>query len=122
MNDMGDIRYITLQNKGAFVARIEVEYKAKHTDKQGNVSYDAKWKSWHSDGYRDICAAAERTVDLTGSSIPDESQVRLKAIVKLGSDCASNDQYIYNKTSSKSAVYKVGGTTLINSLERVSYK
>ena len=119
---MDNIRYITLQNKGGFVARIEVQYKEKHDDGHGNISYDANWKSWHSDGYRDICAAAERTVDLTDSGIPDDSQVRLKAIVKLGSDCTSKDQYIYNKTSSKSAVYKVTGTTLINSLERVSYK
>lgn len=119
---MNDIRYITLQNKGAFVARIEIQYKEKKSDNQGNISYSADWKSWHSDGYRDVCAAAERTVDLTGSNIPDGAQVRLKAIVKLGSDCTSKDQYIYNKTSSKSAVYKVSGTTLINSLELVSYK
>ncbi len=119
---MDNIRYIKLKNTGGFVARIEVQYKGKHTDAQGNVSYDAEWKSWHSDGYRDICASAERTVDLTDSNIPDGAQVRLKAIVKLGSDCTSKDQYIYNKTSSKSAVYKVSGTTLINSLERVSYK
>lgn len=119
---MDDIRYIKLKNKGGFVARIEVQYKEKHDDGHGNISYDANWKSWHSDGYRDVCAAAERTVDLTDSGIPNDSQVRLKVIVKLGSDCTSQDQYIYNKTSSKTAVYEVSGTTLINSLKRKSYK
>ena len=58
---MENIRYIKLKNKGGFVAKITVQYKGKHTDEHGNVSYDAEWKSWHSDGYRDICAAAERT-------------------------------------------------------------
>ncbi|MCI8404427.1 MAG: hypothetical protein HFE49_05945 [Clostridia bacterium] len=119
---MNDIRYITLQNEGGFVAQIEIQYKRKHTDAHGNISYDAEWKSWHYDGYRDICAASERTIDLTDSDIPDGSQVRLNAIVKLGSDCTSQEQYIYSRTSPKSAVYKVSGTTLINSLKRVSYK
>lgn len=119
---MEDIRYITLKNTGGFVAQIEVQYKEKHTDGKGNISYDTDWKGWHTDGYRDICAAAERTVDLTDSNIPDGSQVRLKAIVKLGSDRTSNDEYIYNNSSSKAAVYKVSGTTLINSLKRLSYK
>ena len=66
---MENIRYIKLKNKGGFVAKITVQYKGKHTDEHGNVSYDAEWKSWHSDGYRDICAAAERTVDLTDSDL-----------------------------------------------------
>lgn len=118
---MDDMRYMKLKNKGGFVARIEIQYKEKKSDSQGNISYDAEWKSWHSDGYRDICAAAERTVDLNDSNIPDGSQVRLKAIVKLGSDRVSEEQYIYNKTSSKSAVYEISGTTLINKLKRVSF-
>ena len=74
---MENIRYIKLKNKGGFVAKITVQYKGKHTDEHGNVSYDAEWKSWHSDGYRDICAAAERTVDLTDSDIPEEGVLKL---------------------------------------------
>ena len=94
---MENIRYIKLKNKGGFVAKITVQYKGKHTDEHGNVSYDAEWKSWHSDGYRDICAAAERTVDLTDSDIPDGSQVRLKAVIVAGRDHTASEQYIYNK-------------------------
>lgn len=55
---------IKRKNNGAFVAQIEVQYRKKSTDGHGNISYPGEWKSWHSDGYRDICAAAERTVDL----------------------------------------------------------
>ena len=74
---MENIRYIKLKNKGGFVAKITVQYKGKHTDEHGNVSYDAEWKSWHSDGYRDICAAAERTVDLTGPQAGFIGQISL---------------------------------------------
>ena len=120
---MENIRYIKLKNKGGFVAKITVQYKGKHTDEHGNVSYDAEWKSWHSDGYRDICAAAERTVDLTDSDIPDGSQVRLKAVIVAGRDHTASEQSIYNKESSKMAFYKVSGTTYINDkLELISCK
>ena len=94
---MENIRYIKLKNKGGFVAKITVQYKGKHTDEHGNVSYDAEWKSWHSDGYRDIIVA--------------------------GRDHTASEQYIYNKESSKMAFYKVSGTTYINDkLELISCK
>ncbi len=119
---MDNVRYFKLKNAGAFVAQIVVQYKEKHTDFQGNVSYDAEWKDWHTDGYRDICAGAERTVDLLNdANIPDGSQVRLKAVVVAGKDRTSDEQYIYQKTASSMATYKISGTTLINSLKRVSF-
>lgn len=119
---MDNIRYIKLKNTGGFVAQIEVQYKQKHTDSQGNISYDAEWKNWHYDGYRDICAGAERTVDLLlDANIPEDSQVRLKAVVVWGSDCVSEEQYIYQQSNSQMAVYEISGTTLINKLKRVSF-
>jgi hypothetical protein len=119
---MDNIRYIKLKNTGGFVAQIEVQYKEKHTDGQGNVSYDAEWKSWHYDGYRDICAGAERTVDpLLDAKIPDGAQVRPKAVVVWGSDRTSDENYIYQESCSKMDVYEISGTTLINKLKRVSF-
>ena len=99
---MENIRYIKLKNKGGFVAKITVQYKGKHTDEHGNVSYDA---------------------ELTDSDIPDGSQVRLKAVIVAGRDHTASEQYIYNKESSKMAFYKVSGTTYINDkLELISCK
>lgn len=119
---MDTVRYFKLKNTGAFVARIKVEYKEKHVDSSGNVSYDAEWKGWNPSGYHDICASAERTVDLCNDAkLPEGAVVRLKAIVKLGSDQTSTDQYIYQKTSPNTAAYKIKGTTLNNSLERISF-
>lgn len=119
---MDNIRYIKLKNTGGFVAQIEVQYKEKKTDSQGNISYAAEWSSWHYDGYRDICAGAERTVDLfLDANIPDGSQVRLKAVVVWGKDHVSEEQYIYQSTCSKMAVYEISGTTLFNNLKRTSF-
>lgn len=119
---MDIIRYFKLKNRGGFVARIEVQYKARHTDDQGNVSYDTEWKKWSASGYHDICVGAERTVDLLlDAKIPDGSQVRLKAVVVLGSSKTAAEQYIYQETGSKMAVYEIGGTTLNNSMKLVSF-
>ncbi len=119
---MDTIRYFKLMNQGAFVAQIVIEYKERHTDAQGNVSYDAEWKTWYTEGYRDILQYAERTVDLMmDSPIPDGSQVRLYAYVALGNSLTSTDQYIYQKTSAHMAVYEISGTTLNDDLQRISF-
>lgn len=119
---MDTVRYFKLHNTGALVARMEVEYKAKHTDKEGNVSYDVNWKSWKPSGYHDICASAERTVDLcTDANLPDGSQVKLKAVVVAGKDKTSDDEYIYQQSCPNTAVYEISGTTVINKLKRKSF-
>ena len=119
---MNTVRYFKLLNDGAFVAQIVIEYKERHTDGEGNVSYDAEWKSWYTPGYRDILQYAERSVDLlTDSNIPDGSQVRLHAYVAAGYSNPSVNQYIYDKTSAAQAVYEISGTTLNNYLKLVSY-
>lgn len=119
---MDTVRYFKLKNTGAFVARIKVEYKEKHTDESGNVSYDAEWKSWEPSGYHDICAGAERKVDLCkDANLSDGSQVRLKTVVVWGKNKASTEQYIYQAISTNTAVYKISGTTLFNKLKRISF-
>ena len=119
---METVRYFKLMNQGAFVAQIVIEYKERYVDAQGNVSYDAEWKTWYTEGYRDILQYAERTVDLMmDSPIPDGSQVRLYAYVGLGNSLTSTDQYIYQKKSAHMAVYEISGTTLNDELVRVSF-
>lgn len=119
---MNTVRYFKLQNDGAFVAQIVIEYKERHVDGKGNVSFDAEWKSWFTPGYRDILASAERSVDLaTDSNIPDGSQVRLHVYVAAGYSNPSNNQFIFSKTSAAQAVYEISGTTLNNYLQLVSY-
>ena len=39
---MDNVRYFKLENTGAFVAQIVVQYKEKHTDSEGNISYDTE--------------------------------------------------------------------------------
>ena len=51
---MNTLRYLKLQNDGAFVAQIVIEYRERHTDGQGNISFAGEWKSWYTAGYRDI--------------------------------------------------------------------
>lgn len=119
---MDTVRYIKLHNYGAFVAQIVIEYRERHTDGKGNVSYGGDWKDWYSQGDRNILQYAERSVDLASDSdIPDGSQVRLHPYVAAGYSDAAVEQYIYQKTSASQAVYQITGTTLINQLKLVSY-
>ncbi len=119
---MKTLRYIKLQNDGAFVAQIVVEYKERKTDGQGNVSFDGQWKSWFTPGYRDILQFGERSVDLLkDSNIPDGAQVRLHVYVAAGYSNPSVEQYIFDKKAAEQAVYEISGTTLNNYLKLVSY-
>lgn len=115
---MSDIRYIKLKNEGGFVARIQIQYKARRVDHDGNVSFDAKWQKWHTDGYRDICVGQDRTVDIADAHIPDGSFVRLKAEVILG-DGKLGDTYVFQTSSTTTISYKISGTTLSNTLSRI---
>ncbi len=120
---MDKIRYFKLENDGAFVAQIVIEYRERKTDGQGNVSYAGEWKSWYSAGYRDILQYAERSVDLwVDSNIPDGAQVRLHVYVAAGYSNPAVQQYLYDKTAAQEAVYEISGTTLNNYLKLVSYK
>lgn len=81
---MENIRYIKLKNKGDFVAKITVQYKGKHTDEHGNVSYDAEWKTWHLTVTEIFAPRQNAPLTLLNSDIPDGSQVRLKAVIVAG--------------------------------------
>lgn len=119
---METVRYFKLENDGAFVAQIVIEYKERHTDGQGNVSYPGEWKSWYSAGYRDILQYGERSVDLaTDSNIPLGSQVRLHVYVAAGYSNPAVQQYVFDKAGGEQAVYEISGTTLNNYLKLVSH-
>lgn len=114
---MNTVRYFKLNNGGAFVAQIVIEYREKQTDNKGDISYEAQWKSWFTDGYRDILQYAERTVDLLHDSpIPDGAQVRIHVYVAAGSCDPAPQQFVYDKNSSAMACYNISGTTLNNEL------
>lgn len=119
---LGPVRYIKLQNSGAFVVKIKIEYIKKHADKNGNISYSGDWESWHADGNRDICLGAERTVDLCDSNIPTGSQVMLKADVVWGKDNTADQMFIFDSKSANMAIYTIDGTTLDNDLTLDKYK
>ena len=115
---MDTVRYIKLKNDGGFVARIQIQYKRRRVDDDGNVSFDAEWHSWSTDGYRDICSGGERTVDLTEIHIPDGSYVRLKAEVVMGKS-RTGDICVFQSGCGTMLSYRISGTTLINKLTTV---
>ena len=102
---MDTIRYFKLTNKGGFVARIHVSYRR---DGEEN------WKEWSGSG--DICLHAEKTQDLSAVGIEDGTRVRLIAFVAGGIDKLANEEYIFSASASKTASYKITGTTLISTL------
>ncbi len=104
---MENIRTFKLRNKGGFVARLFIEYRASDKD---------SWNTWKPDGYSDICAAAERSVDIADTGIASGSHVRLHAFVLSGSDRTASEEFIYSKDVGTTAAYNITGTTLINKL------
>lgn len=97
--DPNRIRYYTLHNDAAVVARMRVYW-----------SLDCKTGSYEEDGYHDICAAAERTLDMAGKGIPDGATVRLKAVVPMGDDDEADETFIFHTQAAKTAVYKLTGS------------
>ena len=113
---MNELRYFKLKNKGAFVARMRILWNAvDDTGKKYSGEYEPS-------GYHDICAEAERIIDLTDANIPNGAEVYLKAIVVMGKDNTASERYIYQKNSAMTASYEISKTTLNNKLELVSYK
>jgi hypothetical protein len=111
---MADIRYFKLHNAGAFVARMQVKWTGN--DGQGNESHG----TYEPSGYHDVCAAAERTIDLNDTNIPDGACVTLKVVVVLGKDNTADETYTYKRDCGDTAYYKISGTTLNNHLKQES--
>ncbi len=109
---MNTVRYFKLHNSGGFVARLYVDHRR---DEGQN------WNIWKPSGYADICAGAERTLDLRETGIENGSHVRLFAFVAGGVDKTAGEEYIFDPNASSTAVYKISGTTLIDSLSLQSY-
>lgn len=124
---MDDVRYIKLHNSGGFVTRIHLMYKLPKDDGHGNISYPAEFSEWKNHGYADICASAERTVDLlkdvdlSNGTVPDGTIVKLKATIPLGSAREASEQYAFYSSSGKTASYNISGTSLNAHLKLKSY-
>ena len=94
-----EIRYFKVHNSGAFVARIHVLCSVN----DGGVVKRVEVKE---PGYQDICASAERTVDLadlrykdSGGNeipIPEGAPVQLKVVVVLGQDKTAEEEYAFS--------------------------
>lgn len=121
-NENQTIRYIKLKNKGAFVAMIRVMYcNVLRTDEHGHVTYENNWHQWDPSGYHDICASAERTVDLwNDAQLSEGAQVRLVAVVAIGKDNDATEVFRFSKNSSNTASYVISGTTFHNNLSLIS--
>lgn len=111
---MADIRYFKLQNKGAFVARMQVIWHGKDT--KGNAVDGV----YEPGGYHDVLAAAERTIDLNETNIPDAAEVHLKVVVVAGRDREASERHKFTRSSGGMATYEISGTTLINTLKELS--
>lgn len=113
---MKDIRQIKLHNSGAFVAHMIIEWAKR--DSSGDEMADR----YEEKGYHDICAGAERTIDLkNGTGIPNGAIVTLYVQVAAGSGKNAKESFTYDENSGKMAVYEISGTTLINKLKLKSY-
>ena len=97
---MQRIRYFKLKNDGWFVARIAVNYE--HDD-GGNASKG----TYKPTGYHDICAAGERTLDLTQTTIPSGSIVTLVGEVVWGTDQTATENFIFDMDAGATAVYRM---------------
>lgn len=93
------IRYFKLHNSGAFVVHMQILWSL------GNTS-----GTYEEDGYHDICAAGERTIDMVKAGIPDGAMVRLKGEVVAGDDDTADEEFIFNAKSAEMASYKISGT------------
>lgn len=113
---MDKIRHFKLHNSGAFVAHMIVEwagYDSKGDEKRGK--YEPK-------GYHDICAAAERTIDLKDNTgIPNGAIVTLHASVVAGKGKTADESFTYDENCGNMAEYDISGTTLINKLKLKRY-
>ncbi len=109
---MDKIRYFKLKNNGAFVVKMRVIWSG--ADGHGNESHG----EYEPNGYHDICAAAERVIDLNSTKIPDSATVQLKAVVALGKNKVADEKFIYDSKSGDTASYKISGTTLSNKLKQ----
>ncbi len=109
---MDKVRYIKLKNQGAFVLRMQISWTGVN---RGGL--------YEPDGYHDICCAAERTIDLAETDIPEGASVNLIAhIAATTSDLWSMDKFIYDKECGKIATYRIKGTTTHCYMKLESYK
>jgi len=103
---MADIGYYSLQNKGAFVAKLAFEY------------YNASKSKWIRTTFvGEITVGKTKKASPGDWGVPDGSQVRLFAFVVAGSDKTASEQFTYRKNTGSTANYSISGTTLINKLK-----
>ena len=105
-----DLRYFTLHNSGAFVARMKIEW-----------TYGESSGTYEESGYHDICVGQDRTIDIASidGAIPPGAYVRLKVHVVAGKGKTANEEFIYSPYSIEQASYEIIGTTLHNNLMRI---
>lgn len=94
------IRWIYLENNGAFVVSIRV--------KGGSSSYNTGSFPVGQDKYVDLADAVGK--------IKDGDEVWLEAVVTAGTNNMAKQHFIYRKTSDLQACYAIKGTTLNNSM------
>lgn len=110
----GTIRHFKLSNKGGFVAHMQIIWSSN--DGKG----DRDQGLYEPSGYHDICANAEREIDLKDTGIPNGATVQLKVDVVGGKDKKAEELFEYNDSCGDVAEYKISGTTLISTLSLIS--
>jgi hypothetical protein len=111
----GKVRHIKLSNKGGFVARMQIIWSYDNgADNKDRGVYEPS-------GYHDVCAGAEREIDLKDTGIPNGSTVQLKVDVVAGKDKTADELFEYNESCGEIAEYKISGTTLIDKLTLTDY-
>jgi len=102
---MQDISFISLKNNGAFVARLQFEYRDRNSNKWIRTKYNG-----------DITVGFSKTASPGDFNIQEGSIVRLHVSVAAGSDKDSSEEYTYRPANGSTANYSISGTTLKNKL------
>lgn len=102
---MKSIGKMKLQNFGGFIAKLRFEYY----DEDKNI-----WIQTNETG--NIALGFSKEVKPGDYGVPDNSLCRLYAFVLWGTDKLSKEMFKYEQNNTKTACYRISGTTQDNSL------
>lgn len=102
------IRYFKLHNGAAVVVRMRIKW-----------SLGTNSGTYEEDGYHDICAGADGSIDMLEAGIPHGATVRLYASVPMGDDDSADETFIYDRNSGITMPYKLSGTAFKTTLKLI---
>src|SRR5512144_776644 len=100
---------MSLRNNGGFVVQLGFVYEDRNGDRQ------------LSRRTGDIVFGTQREADPGDLGVPDDTDVRIYAMVAAGSNNEDSTRFRYRRGAPPTAHYSISGTTLNNRLELMSH-